>query len=304
MQRKGRAPTDARASALLSDPPVDRRRGRRSAAIPLVAAAHLALFWWLGATTPEKAEPFGPEAIEVGLYDGREIGEAPAALAAAAAAAVAAADPSEAEATPTEAEAEASEEPPPPAEPQPSLEPAPEPPPPQRPAEPAATESSLVADVMAQARAIIGAPAEGVAEPTQAVGSAAAAAPGGSPKCEAGEGVAAELRNDQKALAALARLPRSALSVADALQLWGNGVWVDPTTLGGKGALEPIQEAVLRGVISLPPECLDTVFPGPRFLTIRTGERDIVVVLGSGEWRWRELLDSAGANVGEATKPD
>lgn len=270
------------------------RRRRRWLWAPVVVGAHLGLFALLNALAPDPPAPFSTAAITVSLFAGEPGGGAPAGVPLQTPEAVV----TDAEPTPVEPAPEPDPPPEPPPPPQPSPEaPPPEPPPP----EPAAPPALAPDDVVAAVRAILGDAAAQAEDAAATPGPELGVGPGGGNKCEAAGAILQELQSDEKALGALERLPRESLSVAQAVQLW-NGVWVDEADLGGKGVTLPIREALVRAVLNAP-DCLDTPFAGPRFLVVQVESGPIVVVIGSGEWRWRELVATSGVYVALPTKP-
>lgn len=259
-----------------------RGRRRRWVWAAVVALGHVGLFLLLSVLTPPPA-PMTPTIVNVSLFPG----EGPAGGGSAdadpartpAATPPASADPAPAApeaAAPVEAASE-----PTPAEPQP---------PTPAPSEP--VSDSL--DVLATVQRLVG--AQTASAPSQAA--EGPPGDGGGSVCDAvAGGVLAAIQTDEKALGALSRLPTDALSVAGALQLWDGAAWAEETALGGKGVTLPIREAAVRALAGAPAECLDAPVIGPRFLIVEPDKRAVVLVLGSGVWRWRDLILQAGVQV-------
>jgi hypothetical protein len=104
--------------------------------------------------------------------------------------------------------------------------------------------------------------------------------------CDLEAALATDLRQAHLAQRALAAVPASARSVADAIMMW-DGHWPADTEAGGKALLRALIE---REVAAARSECRDEINHGPRlFLAPATGTT-VAIVVGSGEWRWRDLL--------------
>lgn len=113
--------------------------------------------------------------------------------------------------------------------------------------------------------------------------------PGG---CAMTDHLQSELRQDVAALAAVARIPRAARTVANVVTLW-SGDWVAARPLGGAEVLAPIRAAVVAAVRAAPAACRAEAIMGPRlvFVTDATLETAIVLAFGSGRWRWDDLVE-------------
>jgi hypothetical protein len=77
--------------------------------------------------------------------------------------------------------------------------------------------------------------------------------------------------------------------VANAVMLWDGG-WVEARASPGEDLLQPIRQAILAGLASAPPECRDHWMSGPRFIALADQRQSTVLALGSGAWRWSDLL--------------
>lgn len=96
------------------------------------------------------------------------------------------------------------------------------------------------------------------------------------------------LLTDPAAAAAILNAPPESQSIAGAVVLWNAG-W--PTTASTPDApLGAARAAIERVLEEGPPSCLDEQINGPRFVPIPDGERTIMVVLGSGQWTWHDML--------------
>ena len=107
--------------------------------------------------------------------------------------------------------------------------------------------------------------------------------------CDLTGAIQAALEGDPRTRDELALIPQQARSVANAVQLW-DGAWVDPDRLGGPTIAEPIREAIVNVIRQAPPVCHDQTVAGPRLFAITDPRGTIIVALGSGQWRWSDLL--------------
>lgn len=84
----------------------------------------------------------------------------------------------------------------------------------------------------------------------------------------------------------LAGLPVDQRSVANAVMLWDGG-WPDDTRTGGKALLRAL---LIKAVSSAPQPCLDQVQRGPVLFFVPDNGTTAVLAIGSGEWRWGDLI--------------
>jgi hypothetical protein len=120
-----------------------------------------------------------------------------------------------------------------------------------------------------------------LAEFTPTAGSAPAGAP-----CDLQTSLANDLREARAAQRALLAVPASARSVADAIMMW-DGHWPADTEAGGKALLRAL---IAREIAAARSECLDQINRGPQLFLVPAAGTTIAIVIGSGEWRWRDLL--------------
>lgn len=264
----------------------------------LIVAAHLGVMTWL-ATRPVPTVPV-PFVMDVTLGFGPEgsgpFGEPvpePAPLEPQPEPASESA-PAEAETTPPESLEEPvsdSESPSAPAEPKEAAEPV-------EPMDAADAPSETVApmDVLAAVEALTGMTAEQAAAPSQitaaieTAGWTASQAGGGGDRC----GIAAQVQRaflEQADLrTALSAIPRDELSVANALLIW-NGTWVVTDPIGDRDPILPLRTAVSDVVRAAPGDCRRAEMRGPMFmLTQNADDTQVIVVVGSGLWRWDDLV--------------
>ena len=131
--------------------------------------------------------------------------------------------------------------------------------------------------------------------------------------CSVATAVAAALIADLPAMAELAALPAEVRSEADAVMLW-NGSWLDvtpeaqrqltltqtPTQLQVPGQTQTqipeLKRVVTDTVLALPAECQGVETAGPQLIPIPEPGRTTMVVIGSGVWRWSDLIELPAAD--------
>lgn len=106
--------------------------------------------------------------------------------------------------------------------------------------------------------------------------------------CTTLAGISNALLSDPAAVASIVSSPPEARSVAGAVVLWNSGWAVDANTL--EMPLSPARAAIEKALAATEPDCLDEAVSGPRLIPIPAGEQTIFVVLGSGQWSWRDLM--------------
>ena len=121
--------------------------------------------------------------------------------------------------------------------------------------------------------------------------SVAAASTGASGQtCQLTAWLQQALQADPQVQAALPAIPKPARSVANAIMLWDGG-WVDPRPNATNG-VTAIRLAVIAGVRSAPAACQAQVVRGPELIILTQGADSTILAIGSGEWRWGDLLAS------------
>ncbi len=118
---------------------------------------------------------------------------------------------------------------------------------------------------------------------------AAAQRAGFGTTCEVAGTLARAFMGSELVRAQLQRIGPEARSVANAIMFW-DGQWVEVQGRAPEDALLTLRRAIVEGVRAAPPECLSQDVVGPRFITIDEGEGTMILVLGSGTWRWEQLL--------------
>lgn len=139
---------------------------------------------------------------------------------------------------------------------------------------------------------IMAAPAEASASE---VGGGAALGGG----CTLSQAVGDAILADTAAMAELDALPAEARTKADAVMLW-DGRWegrglgsstvqrvAPPAGTASTSAVRSVVEQVVRGAL---PECTKAPVSGPQFIILPGPLRNTIIVIGSGKWRWADLL--------------
>jgi hypothetical protein len=108
--------------------------------------------------------------------------------------------------------------------------------------------------------------------------------------CQVVADLEGRLALDPRVPPALARVPASARSVANALMVW-DGRWASAGSLGGEAALAPLRDAIQAGIRLSPGRCLTEPVSGPRLIALPEGSGRVMLAIGSGAWRWAALLD-------------
>ena len=135
------------------------------------------------------------------------------------------------------------------------------------------------------------------AEPDPATTGDVAATVVGAALSEAGvqcplSGVLREtLERDEVLQASLANIPPQSRSVANAVLLW-DGRWLHPERLGGRITIDIVRDAVAAGLEDASEACRAQVILGPVFLPIQSRSGPLVLAMGSGAWRWEDLLET------------
>lgn len=105
--------------------------------------------------------------------------------------------------------------------------------------------------------------------------------------CALSDDVLAALQADT-ARAALTRIPERRRSVAGAVMLWDGG-WVKTGALADPAIARPIRAAVEEAVRAADPACAAAAVTGPVLLIVPDAAGSMVLVVGSGAWRWADL---------------
>lgn len=98
------------------------------------------------------------------------------------------------------------------------------------------------------------------------------------------------IARDPAAMAELAALAPAYRTSADAVMLW-NGEWLADTPGSIASPATPSLRRVVEQVVAeASPECRAEPTNGPQFIAIPEQGRTTTLVIGSGAWRWSDLL--------------
>ncbi len=98
----------------------------------------------------------------------------------------------------------------------------------------------------------------------------------------------------------LSRIGRDSRSVANAIMFW-DGDWVEMPGRAPADALHTLRRGIVEGVQAAAPECLSEDVAGPRFISVRETNSTMTLVLGSGTWRWQQILEENPEGIGTST---
>ena len=130
----------------------------------------------------------------------------------------------------------------------------------------------------------------------------AAAGSGTGQGCGMAGVLAKGISESPDALAAVAALPKEVRSEADAVMLW-NGTWLDTgqtsvlsavpvlSALTGQDPVTALKSVILATLAAAPAECREVTSLGPQFIPIAEPGRTTMLVIGSGAWRWSNLIE-------------
>lgn len=111
-------------------------------------------------------------------------------------------------------------------------------------------------------------------------------------RCDLTEPVQAALRTSADVQAALPEIPRSQRSVANAIMIW-NAQWIGQDRQSPPIATIAVRDVVAATIAAATPQCRMQAQTGPRLLTLPGTPQTTVLALGSGSWRWQDLLNTA-----------
>lgn len=110
--------------------------------------------------------------------------------------------------------------------------------------------------------------------------------------CDLTAPVQAALQADRAVASALPQIPQARRSVANAIMIWDAG-WItidDPREAPARTA---IRDTVAQTVAAASEQCRLQPQGGPRLILIPGQAAATVLALGSGVWRWQDVLDTA-----------
>ena len=108
--------------------------------------------------------------------------------------------------------------------------------------------------------------------------------------CDFTGALQAALQASPQVLDELSHIPREGRSVANAIMLW-DGRWAPLQTPGYSVMTDPLRQTILASILSLPATCQREPIAGPRLLIIADPQGATVIAVGSGDWRWVDLLE-------------
>lgn len=112
--------------------------------------------------------------------------------------------------------------------------------------------------------------------------------------CALAARAAEAITKDPAAMAELTALPPVYRTLADAVMLW-NGEWLASTPGSVVAPTTELRRVVGQVVADASPECREQPTDGPQFLAIPDDSRTTTLVIGSGTWRWADLVTPPGA---------
>ena len=104
------------------------------------------------------------------------------------------------------------------------------------------------------------------------------------------------IQRDAAAMAELDALPPAIRTSADAVMLW-NGEWLDQGAMPGGRDAGALRRVVEQVVADAPVDCREVEAIGPVFIPIPERDHTVMIVIGSGTWRWAQLLASPAASA-------
>ena len=120
--------------------------------------------------------------------------------------------------------------------------------------------------------------------------------------CALPHDAAVAIGQDAAAMTEVNALPPDMRTSADAIMLW-DGRWTvgqgPPTTMAGAALRRVVERVVAEASV----ECRDAKANGPEFIPVPDGDRTIMIVIGSGAWRWADLLVSPVSCTPSALTP-
>ena len=134
-----------------------------------------------------------------------------------------------------------------------------------------------------------------VASPPVALIASPVSGPGPDPgrDCAIDRVVTEALAHDPAALAILATLGPDTRAVTGAVMLW-NGAWTVATNPADARALAGLRPRVAAAIMRARAACRNADVTGPRLIVVPAPDRTTMLAIGSGVWRWEQLLAADG----------
>lgn len=124
---------------------------------------------------------------------------------------------------------------------------------------------------------------------------------GGGGECDVAHWLQSGLRKDARVQEALHRGALGPGSLSKAIMVW-NGDWVRSPGEDGDG-LAVIREAIMMEILSAPAACRAQPMRGLILISPMDASGSARIALGSGEWRWSELLVPRTGVAGHGIPP-
>jgi len=119
--------------------------------------------------------------------------------------------------------------------------------------------------------------------------------------CDLTAPIQAALRMSPEVQRDLPRIPSSRRSVASAIALW-NKTWVVPSDALDGPALTSVRQIIAATIAAASEACRGQLQAGPRLIFL-PGEPDTVLAVGSGEWFWQQVADTAQIGPDQSLQP-
>lgn len=110
--------------------------------------------------------------------------------------------------------------------------------------------------------------------------------------CDLTAPVQAALQANPDVIKSLPSIAADRRSVANVLALWDQ-TWVEPDPRLPETALQTVRETVVLTIAAASQACQLQAQQGPRLLYLPVQGETTVLALGSGEWSWKQVADSA-----------
>lgn len=101
--------------------------------------------------------------------------------------------------------------------------------------------------------------------------------------------IARAIEADPAAMRVLADLTPDLRTAADAIMIW-NGGWSRASVYPGGEIADPLRQVVMREVAAAPIECRESGMLGPQVIAVADRGWTAMLAVGSGVWRWADLL--------------
>lgn len=108
------------------------------------------------------------------------------------------------------------------------------------------------------------------------------------------------LQSSGEVQVALREIPSTQRSVANAIMLW-DGAWTATEDRAAASALQMVREIVVQTIVAAGPECRFQAQSGPRLVYLSSDAVTTSLAIGSGQWRWQDVFDTAQVADGDPT---